>query len=219
MSFYASGGDTTDALAAVDAIEEELSALEFDEIPGIETRVGGGDVAYPIEVVYYVELLIRSFLWSLVANWIVLFVVWRRGRPSLLAMVPVVMAVTLIVGVMGMFGIPLNIMNVAVGAIAVGLGLDYPIHLVERFIEERRKGREPPEATAIALETMGPHILASAFTTVMGFGAVCVLALPLAVSFGLITGAAITLVYLASMLVLPLLFVHWSGRVGSGSLS
>jgi predicted RND superfamily exporter protein len=209
VRFFASGGDTSHALAAVGAIDQELSALEFDKIPGIEIRVGGGDIAYPIEVVYYVEILIRSFLWSLVANWIVLFLVWRRGLPSFMAMAPVVMAVTLIVGVMGMFGVTLNILNVAVGAIAIGLGLDYPIHLIERFMEERQKGHQPPEATAAALATMGPHILASALTTVMGFGAVCVLGLPLAVSFGLITGAAITLVYLATMLVLPVLLVRW----------
>jgi predicted RND superfamily exporter protein len=213
MRFFASGGYTSDAQAAVGAIQQELSALEFDEIPGIEIRVGGGDIAYSIEAIYYIDILIRSFFLSLVANWIVLFVVWRRGLPSFMAMAPVVMAVTVIVGGMGMFGIRLSILNVAVGAIAIGLGLDYPIHLIERFMEERQKGSQPPEATATALATMGPHILASALTTVIGFGAACVLALPMAVSFGLITGAAIALVYVASMLVLPVLLVRWGDRV------
>ena len=216
MRFFTSGGHTTDVLAATGAIEHELSALEFDQIPGIEIRLGGGDIAYSIEAIYYVELLIRSFLLSLIANWIVLFLVWRRALPSFMAMAPVVMAVTLIVGVMGIFGVRLNILNVAVGAIAIGLGLDYPIHLIERFLEERQKGRQPPEATATALDTMGPHILASALTTVMGFGAACVLALPMAVSFGLLTGAAIALVYLASMLLLPVLLVRWGHRVRMG---
>jgi predicted RND superfamily exporter protein len=62
----------------------------------------------------------------------------------------------------------------------------------------------------------GPHILASALTTVMGFAAACVLALPMAVSFGLLTGAAIALVYLASMLVLPVLLVRWGDRMRLG---
>jgi predicted RND superfamily exporter protein len=209
MSFFPNGAHSRQVLAAIGAIEQELAALEFDQIPGIEIRLGGGDIVISTEAAYYVELLIRSFLMSLVANWIVLFVVWRRGLPSFMAMVPVVMAVALVVGGMGIFGIRLNILNVAVGAIAIGLGLDYPIHLIERFMEERKKGRQPPEATATALGTMGPHILASALTTVMGFGAACVLALPMAVSFGILTGSAITLVYLASMLVLPMLLVRW----------
>ena len=209
MRFFPNGAHTSEVLAAIGAIEQELAALEFDQIPGIEMRIGGGDIVISIEAIYYVELLIRSFLMSLIANWIVLFLVWRRGLPSFIAMVPVVMAVTVVVGAMGMFGVRLNILNVAVGAIAIGLGLDYPIHLIERFMEERKKGRQPPEATATALATMGPHILASALTTVLGFGAACVLALPMAVSFGLLTGSAIALVYLASMLVLPVLLARW----------
>jgi len=209
MRFYTSGGHTTHVLAATGAIEQELSALEFDQIPGIDIRLGGGDVAYSIEANSYVDVLIRTFLVSFLVNWIVLLLIWRRGPPSLMAMVPVVMAVTLILGAMGAFGIPLNVLNVTVGAIAIGLGLDYPIHLIERFMEEREKGRPPAEATETALDTMGPHILASALTTVMGFSAACVLALPMLVSFGLIIGASIALVYLASMLVLPMLLVRW----------
>jgi predicted RND superfamily exporter protein len=212
MRFYTSGGDTTHALAATRAIEEELAALEFDQIPGIDIRLGGGDVAYSIEALYYVDLLIRSFLLSLVANWIVLVLVWRRALPSLIAIAPVVIAVTLVVGVMGLLGIRLNILTVAVGAIAVGLGIDYPIHLIERFQEERQRGRRTPaEAVDRSLATMGPHILASALTTVVGFGAACILALPMTISFGLLTGAAIGLVYLTSMLLLPILLVYFGG--------
>jgi predicted RND superfamily exporter protein len=213
MRFFTNGGNTNNAIAAIDAIEEQLSALGFDQIPGIEIRLGGGDIAYSIEANYYVELLTNSFLLSLVANWIVLFLIWRRALLSFIALVPVVISVTLIVGAMGIFGIHLNYLTVAVGAIAVGLGIDYPIHLIERFLEERQEGLQTAaEATHSALVTMGPHILASALTTVVGFGAACVLALPMAVSFGLLVGAALALVYLASMFVLPVLLAGWDDR-------
>jgi predicted RND superfamily exporter protein len=209
MRFFTRGGNASEVSRATSAIEQELAALEFDEIPGIEIQLGGGDIVYSIESLYYVELLIRSFLVSLVANWIVLVLIWRRGRASFIAMVPVVAAVTLVVGAMGIFEFRVNLLNVAVGAIAVGLGLDYPIHLIERFQEERRSGRELPLAAANrALATMGPHILASALTTTVGFGAACVLALPVTVSFGLLTAASIGLVYLLSILVLPVLLVY-----------
>jgi predicted RND superfamily exporter protein len=216
MRFYSNGGDTRAALAATRAIEEELAALEIDSIPGLRIRLGGGDVAYSIESLYYVELLVRSFLMSLVANWFVLLLVWRRPLPALIASMPVIFAVTVIVGWMGGFGIQLKFLSVAVGAIAVGLGIDYPIHLIERFQEERRKGLAPFEASNRALATMGPHVLTSALTTVVGFGAACVLALPLAVSFGVLTAAAIGLVYLASIFVLPVLLVRWGDRATFG---
>jgi predicted RND superfamily exporter protein len=214
MRFYTNGSETGPVLAAMRAIEEELAALEIESIPGLRIRLGGGDVAYSIESLYYVDLLIRSFLMSLVANCFVLMLVWRKALPALLAIVPVVLSVTVILGCMGGLGVHLHFLSVAVGAIAVGLGIDYPIHLIERFQEERRNGLTPFEASVRALATMGPHVTASALTTVVGFGAACVVALPLAVSFGLLTAAAIGLVYLASIFVLPVVLVRfgdWGG--------
>ena len=156
MRFFTSGGHTSHALAATGAIEQELSALEFDQIPGIDVRLGGGDVAYSIEAIYYVELLIRSFLLSLIANWIVLFLVWRRGLPSFMAMAPVVMAVTLIVGVMGIFGVRLNILNVAVGAIAIGLGWTTRSISSSAFWRSARRDGSRPRRRRLPWTRWGP---------------------------------------------------------------
>ena len=49
MRFFTTGGHTSDVLTATGVIEQELSALEFDQIPGIEIRLGAGDTAYSIE--------------------------------------------------------------------------------------------------------------------------------------------------------------------------
>jgi predicted RND superfamily exporter protein len=215
MRFYPAGAQTSQVLSACHAIERQLEELGFYDIPGIEIRIGGGDIAYSIEAAYYVDLLVRSFFLSLVANWIVLLVIWRRVGLSVMAMTPVVLAVTVVVGLMGAFGIRLTVLTVAVGAIAVGLGIDYPIHIIERFEEESRdRRRSPAEAAATCLRTMGPRFLAAALTTVVGFGAASALALPMAVSFGLVTGAAIGLVYLASIFLLPVLLVWFGSSEG-----
>ena len=169
-------------------------------------QVGGGDVIYPLESVYYADTMIRSFFLSLAANFVVLLLMWRRLRPSLLAVTPLVFATTLVIGAMPLFGVSLNPLNLGIGAIIVGLGIDYPIHILERYDEERReRGRTPREAARIALETMGPHMLAGMLTTSVGFCASCVLLLPMSTSFGLLTGAAIVIVYLATVFLLPVL--------------
>jgi predicted RND superfamily exporter protein len=216
MRFVTSGSGTPGVLAGVTAIEEELHALDFDEIAGIDIRIGGADVIYSLETLYYIEMLARSFLLTLLLNGAVLFLMWRRLLPTLLAMVPVVLAVTYVVGAMASLGVTLQLFTVAFGAIAVGLGLDYSIHIVERFMEERRDGQPPPQAAATALDTIGPHILASALTTIFGFGAAFVLALPLAVNFGLLTAASIALVYVVAMLFLPAALVRIGGRAEFG---
>lgn len=115
-------------------------------------------------------------------------------------------ATALVVGAMPLAGVSLNPLNLGLGAIIVGLGVDYPIHVIERFAEERRRrSGSPSRAAAAALDAMGPHMLAGMLTTSVGFCASCVLLLPMSTSFGLLTGSAIAIVYLATVFLLPAL--------------
>lgn len=216
LRFFVPGEEGSRSIAAVRAIRREIEALGLDAVPGVRVRVGGGDVIYPLESVYYAETMIRSFFLSLVANLAVLLVMWRRLRLALLAMAPLVLATGLVIGSMPLFGVALNPLNLGIGAIIVGLGIDYPIHLIERYDEERRqRGRATSEAIGVSLVTMGPHMLAGMLTTAVGFCASCVLLLPMSTSFGLLTGAAVVLVYLATLFVLPPLLASGRGGVGA----
>jgi len=161
-----------------------------------------------LDLAYYEGALARSFLLSLVLNFLVLLAVWRAARPALVAMVPLAFATVLAFGFMPLFGVYLNAMTIGVGAIVVGLGIDYPIHIVERFREERRNGLAARRAAERALATMGPHLLAGMLTTALGFCATLVLMLPISQSFGLLTAAGVLLVYLASLYLLPLLLAR-----------
>ena len=62
-------------------------------------------------------------------------------------MTPLVLATALVLGVMPVFGVTLNPINLSIGAIVIGLGIDYPIHIIERFDEEVTvSGLVPSEA-------------------------------------------------------------------------
>ena len=118
------------------------------------------------------------------------------------------MAITL--GTMVLLGLKLNVLNLSIGAIVVGVGIDYPIHIIERYSEER-KGRIgiSLEAMRQTLQSIGPGVWAGAVTTIVGFSACTILAMPVAVSFGLLMAWAILWVYLASIFFLPALLVRW----------
>lgn len=208
MRYFVTGEASSRSLAAVAAIRREIEELGIDRIPGVEVRIGGGDVIYPLESVYYAETLARSFAYALAGNLVVLWVVWRRFGKALLAVVPVVVAATIVIGMMPLFDVALNALNLGVSAILVGIGIDYPIHWIERYDEERSVRERPPrEAASIALEEMGPHLLAGMLTTSIGFCAATVMLLPMSTSFGLTMGAAIALVYVLTMFALPALVV------------
>jgi predicted RND superfamily exporter protein len=59
----------------------------------------------------------------------------------------------------------------------------------------------------VSRDSVGGHMLAGMLTTAAGFGASCMLLLPLSTSFGLLSVVAIVLVYLASLFLLAVLLV------------
>jgi predicted RND superfamily exporter protein len=204
--FFVDGEEGSRSIAAAETIGRDVHDLGLDAVPGVETRIGGGDIVYPLESVYYARTLARSFVLSLLANGLVLWVAWRRAGRAALALLPVSVAAILVVGALPLFGVSLNALNLGISAILVGIGIDYPIHWIERYDEERLARRRGSGAAArLALETMGPHLLAGMLTTAVGFAASTVLLLPMSTSFGLTMGAAIFLVYALTLLGLPAL--------------
>ena len=66
--------------------------------------------------------------------------VWRRPGRAALRLAPFLVAVSVTLGVMAISGVSLTALNVSIGAIVVGLGIDYPIHIIERFYQARSRG-------------------------------------------------------------------------------
>jgi predicted RND superfamily exporter protein len=87
-------------------------------------------------------------------------------------MLPLVLAAAQWVGAIPVFGVTLNPIGRSIGAIVIGQGIDYSIHIIEGLDEERlSSGLEHREAAWKALATMGPHLLAGMLTTSVRFGA------------------------------------------------
>jgi predicted RND superfamily exporter protein len=208
MKFFVKGKDPDQIRRLCETLDRDIQELNFHEIPGIRLRIGGGSVGQYLEEGYYFTNSIQAFFWSLLPNVLILAFIWKRFWHSLLAMVPLLLAVTLTLAMMPLFHVKLNVLNLTIGAIIVGLGVDYPIHVIERFEEERRGGAVSRLTAAQAvLSSMGPSIFAGCLTTMIGFASFSVLALPVAESFGLLTAAALFFVYLATTFLLPVLLV------------
>jgi hypothetical protein len=107
-------------------------------------------------------------------------------------------AATLLVG-------HLNLLSVVFTPLLLGLGVDYGIHLLARYEEQRRRGRSVRVALERTLLAVGPGVITAALTATA-----CFLALTLTDflglrELGLITGTGIVLSLVASLVVLPAL--------------
>jgi len=170
------------------------------------------------------ELVQRSLLQTLVEGFLITFGVIlaflaiifrvRYGSAMLGAVVlfPVVLAQAWLFGTMYLADLAFTTETAIIAAIGIGIGVDYAIHIGERFVDERKAGREPSTALIRTVEGTGGALLASAATTTAGFGVLVLALVPSLQRFGFITAIAITYAFLASVLVLPSLLVVWTRR-------
>jgi predicted RND superfamily exporter protein len=144
----------------------------------------------------------------------------RYGTPTLglVTMVPVVFALAWILGTMYVLGLPFSTETAVITSIAIGVGVDYAIHMSERYLEERDDSGSPMAALERAIAGTGGALLASAGTTAAGFGALMLALVPQLQRFGLVTSITVVYAFGASVVLLPSLLVLWE-RVGDDSVA
>jgi predicted RND superfamily exporter protein len=86
-----------------------------------------------------------------------------------MGLAPIVLAVVLIFGIMGLTGIPINVGTVLVGAIALGIGIDYSIHFSVRFSTYYRGPQSAADAVTKTIQTTGLAIIINVLAVTMGF--------------------------------------------------
>jgi predicted RND superfamily exporter protein len=145
---------------------------------------------------------------------VVLVVVFRvvHGSATLgvVTLLPVTAAVSWIIGTMYLLGYPLSILNTIIASLTIGIGIDYSIHVTERFRAELARSREIESAVATTVRGTGGALLGSAATTAVGFGVLALAIHPPLQQFGAITAIMIGYAFLGAVLVLPSLLVLWA---------
>ena len=96
------------------------------------------------------------------------------------------------------------------GALTVGLGVTYAIHITHRFIEELDKQHDVDAALDECLKNTGLALFGAAATTVGGFAVLIASTLPPLRQFGTITAMSITFSIISGIFVLPSLLRLWA---------
>ena len=88
---------------------------------------------------------------------------------GLISISPIILTILINFILMAVLNIPLDIVTVMIGSVAVGIGIDYTIHFINRFKAEFGKSKSELEALDKTLETTGKAILINAISVMMGF--------------------------------------------------
>jgi len=151
-------------------------------------------------------LTIGAVFFAILIMFILLF---KAIRLSIATIVPNMIAAGLILGLMGWFGIPLDIMTITIAAISIGIGVDDSIHYVHRFRIEFEKDQDYWAAIKRCHSSIGYALYYTTVTVVLGFSILALSNFIPTIYFGLLSGLAMTTALVANLMLLPLLIVRF----------
>jgi len=210
-----------DGSAEDETVRDQMGWIAEDvDGEGVSTIATGDTIVNQITADQLAETAFMSLVVALVSVLVVLTAAYRftEGSASLgvITIVPVAFTLTWVLGTMALLDIPFNIVTGMITGLTIGLGVDYSLHISERFNQELEETETVAAALHETVSGTGGALLSSAVTTASGFAVLLVAILPFLQSFGLITALTIVFAFLASVFVLPSLLVVWARLVGRG---
>ena len=134
-------------------------------------------------------------------------ILFRSLKLSLIAIIPNFLAAATVLGGMGIFKIPLDMMTITIAAITVGIGVDHSIHYITRFKREFAKDSNYTASMHRAHNSIGQALFYTAITIIIGFSILALSNFIPSIYFGLLTGLAMITALLGSMTLLPKLIL------------
>ena len=157
------------------------------------------------------QSLFRSQIMTLgavfIAITIAFAILFRSVTLAVIAIVPNILAAALVLGTMGWFGIPLDIMTITIAAISVGIAVDDTIHYIHRFGEEWHKSHDSRAAIRQSHASIGRAMYYTSFIITIGFLILTLSSFIPTVYFGFLTGLAMVTALLCDLILLPALLL------------
>ena len=141
---------------------------------------------------------------------VILLMFWLLFRSlalALIALAPNLLAAGLVLGIMGLAGIPLDIMTITIAAIVVGIGVDNCIHYVHRFKREFPRDRNYLATMYRCHGSIGRAMYYTTLTLVIGFSTLTLSNFNPSLYFGVLTVIALGAAVIGALLLLPCLLL------------
>ena len=196
----------------------EKSASGLEEIDGVSVTVAGLSYERYVYMLEITDSFQESLVVAIVLAFIIVLIVLRDVRLSLITILPVIAITLWLRGGMVLSDTPVNLVTVQISSLAIGLGVDYAIHMVQRVREARFENPSGSQEDWMeeSLDETGNNVAMSAFTDFIGFMVLALSIMPLFVTFGLIMAVMIFLSFVAAVIMLPALLYQF-GNLESSS--
>jgi len=151
------------------------------------------------------QILTLGFV--MVGIFLMFLILFKNIRLSLIGIVPNFIAAFFILGIIGLLGIPLDMMTITIAAITIGIAVDNSIHYIYRFKEEFKDLGDYNKTLELCHSTVGKAILNTSVTIVFGFSILVLSKFIPTIYFGIFTGLAMLLAMVSVLTLLPSLIL------------
>ena len=152
---------------------------------------------------------IKSFGIILLSIFLMLIILFRSFKLSLVAMIPNIIASSTILGLIGLLNIPLDIMTITIAAITIGIAVDNTIHYIYRIKENKKIYQDSETIIKKTNNNVGNAILTTSFTISFGFSVLCLSNFIPTILFGIFTALAMLIAMIGVLITLPSILIKF----------
>ncbi|MDD2411297.1 MAG: efflux RND transporter permease subunit [Bacteroidales bacterium] len=151
---------------------------------------------------------IYSLILAFTAILLLMWMIFRSFKTGLIGCIPLVFTIVCNFGLMGWLGLRLDIATSLLSSVAIGIGVDYTIHLFWRIRSELNLGKPLTEAIDICLRNTGRGIAINAFSVMIGFSVLFLSGIIMLKTFGFLILFSLLLCLLCALILIPAILIR-----------
>lgn len=146
--------------------------------------------------------MISSLIVSLIIVFFINYLSFKKIRIAIISLIPVIVTLIITFGLMGYLGITLNAGTSMIAGVVIGIGIDYPIHYLVRYIRDKKE-KNKKEAAKAATSEIGRGIIYNVLSVAAGFFVIAVSKFIPLVQFGVLVSLVMILTGFGALLLAP----------------
>ena len=174
---------------------------------GITWHFVGEPVIFTALSKYIIWGQVQSILYTLVIIAFVVLLLFRNFRAALVSLIPIATSIVIVYGLMGFFGIPLDIPKAILAAVALGIGVDDTVHMLKTIRHHQKKGMPLRETMTETYREAGLAIVYTSVALVFGFSVFLFSNFAPIFNFGWLLTSTMVATTFAALVLLPAVIV------------
>ena len=202
--------DSLPDLRRKELLEKIQSDLQTDlQLAPEEFKVSGILVLYNNMLQSLFQSQIQTIGAVLLGIALMFLVLFRSFTLAVIGIIPNALAAAMVLGIMGLGGLPLDMMTITIATISIGIAVDNSIHYIYRFREELPKHASYEATMHTCHKNIGRAVLYTSMTIIFGFSILVLSNFIPTIYFGLLTSLAMFVALLAVLTLLPKLILQF----------